>query len=104
MTSHETMGSSMGPEEFQRRMSDFMRMFGGSSGEFKSAAAAASDPPSSDVPQRDSFEDIRKFNLKPREVKAFLDRFVIKQDEAKKVLSVALCDHYHAVRQALEGK
>src|SRR5207245_11251929 len=43
-------------------------------------------------------------NYKPREVKAHLDRFVIKQDEAKKVLSVALCDHYHHVRLALDGK
>src|SRR5262249_33638105 len=33
-----------------------------------------------------------------------LDRFVIQQDEAKKVLSVALCDHYHHVRLAREGK
>jgi len=45
-----------------------------------------------------------EFNYKPREVKAHLDRFVIKQDEAKKVLSVALCDHYHHVRLALDGK
>jgi ATP-dependent Clp protease ATP-binding subunit ClpX len=44
------------------------------------------------------------FDAKPREVKAYLDRFVIKQDEAKKVLSVALCDHYHHVRLAMEGK
>jgi len=28
---------------------------------------------------------------------------VIKQDEAKKVLSVALCDHYHHVRFAMEA-
>ncbi len=48
----------------------------------------------------DQFE----FNYKPREVKDYLDRFVIRQDEAKKVLSVALCDHYHHVRLALEGK
>lgn len=44
------------------------------------------------------------FNRTPREVKEYLDRFVIKQDEAKKVLSVALCDHYHHVRLAQEGK
>ena len=37
-------------------------------------------------------------------MKDYLDRFVIQQDEAKKVLSVALCDHYHHVRLALEGK
>ena len=45
-----------------------------------------------------------KFDYKPRDVKAHLDRFVVKQDEAKKVLSVALCDHYHHVRMAMEGK
>lgn len=45
-----------------------------------------------------------QFDKKPREVKSFLDRFVIKQEEAKKVLSVALCDHYHHVRLAIEGK
>lgn len=45
-----------------------------------------------------------EFDKKPREVKAYLDRFVIKQDEAKKVLSVAICDHYQHVRLALEGR
>jgi endopeptidase Clp ATP-binding regulatory subunit ClpX len=43
------------------------------------------------------------FDKKPRDVKAYLDRFVIKQEEAKKVLSVALCDHYHHVRLSREG-
>jgi endopeptidase Clp ATP-binding regulatory subunit ClpX len=38
------------------------------------------------------------FNLTPREIKAHLDRFVIKQDEAKKVLSIAVCDHYNHVK------
>src|SRR6185503_7512819 len=49
-------------------------------------------------------EQLFHFDYKPRDVKAYLDRFVIKQDEAKKVLSVALCDHYHHVRMAMEGK
>ena len=34
-----------------------------------------------------------EFNLLPRDIKAHLDRFVIKQDEAKKVLAIAVCDH-----------
>src|SRR5687768_17703586 len=37
-------------------------------------------------------------------MKAYLDHFVIQQKEAKKVLSVAMCDHYHHVRLAMEGK
>ncbi|NWK55512.1 AAA family ATPase [Verrucomicrobiaceae bacterium N1E253] len=35
------------------------------------------------------------FNYRPRDIKAHLDRFVIRQDEAKKALSIAVCDHYN---------
>ncbi len=52
--------------------------------------------------QQQVLERIRDFHLKPREVKDYLDRFVIKQDDAKKVLSVAICDHYNHVRRCVE--
>src|SRR5882724_5792503 len=89
------------PEDFQRQLSDFVRQH------FQTAqgpAAAQSEAPgkteSSEKPRSEPFE----FNYTPRQVKEHLDRFVIKQDPAKKVLSVALCDHYHHVRLAHEGK
>jgi endopeptidase Clp ATP-binding regulatory subunit ClpX len=44
------------------------------------------------------------FNLTPRQVKEHLDRFVIQQDEAKKVLAITVCDHYHHVQAAAQGK
>jgi endopeptidase Clp ATP-binding regulatory subunit ClpX len=43
------------------------------------------------------------FNLKPADIARHLNRFVIGQREAKKVLSVALCDHFQHVRLTLEG-
>ncbi len=43
------------------------------------------------------------FRLKPQEIARHLNRFVIGQTEAKKVLSVALCDHFQHVRLTLEG-
>jgi endopeptidase Clp ATP-binding regulatory subunit ClpX len=44
------------------------------------------------------------FRLKPRQIARHLGRFVIGQQEAKKVLSVALCDHFQHVRLSLEGQ
>jgi endopeptidase Clp ATP-binding regulatory subunit ClpX len=67
-----------------------------------SAEAQSAGPP--EAPGKSERADQFEFKYKPREVKEYLDRFVIKQDEAKKVLSVALCDHYHHVRLALDGK
>ncbi len=43
------------------------------------------------------------FDLKPTDIARHLNRFVIGQGEAKKVLSVALCDHFQHVRLTLTG-
>lgn len=61
----------------------------------------SSEDTTSDLSTSDS---IRRFNLKPKEIRDYLNRFVIRQDEAKKVLSVAICDHYNHVRQQISGK
>ena len=38
------------------------------------------------------------FNFKPKEIKDYLDRFVIGQDDTKKALSIAICDHYNHLK------
>ena len=53
--------------------------------------------------ESEALEAVYSFNLRPRDVKAYLDRYVIKQDEAKKVLAVAICDHYNHVRRCLDN-
>lgn len=64
-------------------------------------------PPTSSTPEEPKESDevlkqIQAFKRKPKEIRDYLDRFVIRQDEAKKVLSVAICDHYNHVRQCIE--
>jgi ATP-dependent Clp protease ATP-binding subunit ClpX len=92
------------PEEFQRRLTEFMRQHLQNPGTVPGAAAKHDFGVAPESPEAESAKPEFKFDYKPRDVKAYLDRFVIKQDEAKKVLSVALCDHYHQVRLAFEGK
>ena len=43
----------------------------------------------------------RTLSLAPRQMKAELDQLVIAQDEAKRALSVALCNHYRFVQRCL---
>ncbi|MBT3286246.1 MAG: AAA domain-containing protein [Victivallales bacterium] len=56
-----------------------------------------------DEEENEGIQRIREFSFRPREIRDYLDRFVISQGEAKKVLSVAICDHYNRVRQCLEN-
>ena len=90
------------PEEFQRQLQEFMRQHFPGSHATVVAKQDLSSPP--EPPESEAKTHEFQFSHKPRDVKAYLDRFVIKQEEAKKVLSVALCDHYHHVRLAKEGK
>ncbi len=46
-----------------------------------------------------SFDPKQHKIYKPREIKAFLDQYVIGQDDAKKVMSVAMYNHYKRLMQ-----
>src|SRR5437868_121741 len=85
------------PEELKAKLSEFMKTNFGDKVSFatytepETAGAGAEEKPARNV------EDQFVFDFLPRDIKAHLDRFVIKQDEAKKVLSIAVCDHYNHV-------
>jgi len=42
------------------------------------------------------------FDLKPEELEAYLDEYVVKQREAKEVLATKICTHFHRIRLAQE--
>lgn len=46
------------------------------------------------------------FDLKPEELEAYLDQFVIKQDDAKEVLATKICTHFRRIqyREACQGR
>jgi ATP-dependent Clp protease ATP-binding subunit ClpX len=92
------------PEEFHRQMQEFLRQRFPGSPVFGHPQRAPETASGDDARTEEGGDKAFKFDHRPKDVKAYLDRFVIKQDEAKKVLSVALCDHYHHVRLAMEGR
>jgi ATP-dependent Clp protease ATP-binding subunit ClpX len=60
------------------------------------------EPEESDTAEPEPQRPQLDFKLKPKDIKAHLDRFVIRQDEAKKVLATAVCDHYNHARMLRE--
>jgi len=60
------------------------------------------EPPEEESPEDVAQKILSDFSYKPKDIKAYLDRFVIKQDEAKIVLSTVICDHYNHVRECIK--
>jgi ATP-dependent Clp protease ATP-binding subunit ClpX len=83
------------PEELKTKITEFMKQ---NFGDRVSVATFAEPEPApaeeEEKPEKTDHEEF-EFNLLPRDIKAHLDRFVIRQDEAKKVLAIAVCDHYN---------
>jgi ATP-dependent Clp protease ATP-binding subunit ClpX len=83
------------PEELKAKITEFMKSNFGD----RVSVATFTQPEPAEAPTDEkpveSDSDEFEFNFLPRDIKAHLDRFVIKQDEAKKVLSIAVCDHYN---------
>src|SRR6266498_4675598 len=84
------------PEELKSKITEFMKQ---NFGDRVSVATFAEPEPATAEEEEEKAEKTDhkefEFNLLPRDIKAHLDRFVIKQDEAKKVLAIAVCDHYN---------
>lgn len=98
------------PEEITRKLEDFIKNSLGGQVIFSKV-----DPQSSrgNTPQPDGGADTAsheappgafEFHYKPADIKAYLDRYVIRQDEAKKVLATAVCDHYNHARMLREHR
>ena len=85
-------------EEFNRELQElFRRRYGAQIGKVQiqqvkqqMAKGGAREQPA------DASQPLKlEFDMKPKEVKAYLDRYVIGQDAAKKALAIAVCDHYN---------
>src|SRR5437667_715928 len=86
------------PEELKSKLAEFMKSNFGDRVAFTTLTQPDTVETGTDEKSPPEESDDFDFRFLPRDIKAHLDRFVIKQDEAKKVLSIAVCDHYNHVQ------
>src|SRR6266704_3367376 len=85
------------PEELKSKLADFMKSNFGDRVAFTTLTQPDTVETGNDDKSPPEEAKEFEFHFLPRDIKAHLDRFVSKQDEAKKVLSIAVCDHYNHV-------
>jgi endopeptidase Clp ATP-binding regulatory subunit ClpX len=94
------------PDEIQKDFEDFIKdKYGGSVRLFTSEVHQGGGghqlgPIGPIGPQEENKKSFSlDFDYRPKDIKEYLDRFVVQQDEAKKALAIAVCDHYNHVRE-----
>ncbi len=95
------------PESLQKEFRDLVeKKFGGKVQVLSMDEGMGFDStPDEEILEEDDVEKldaINEFAYKPKDIKSYLDRFVVGQDEAKRALAIAVCDHYNHLKASLD--
>jgi ATP-dependent Clp protease ATP-binding subunit ClpX len=84
------------PAEIQKDLKEFIENKYGAQVVFPDSQPEGTSmgPPTDDSPIEEKIE----FDLKPEELEAYLDGYVVKQSEAKAVLATKICTHYNRMK------
>ena len=109
-TSKMTTSSKIpSPEEIRKEFEKVIRDKFGASVQFHTEVAVPRSVNTSKTAKDDKDDDDSplkkiKFNHTPKQVKAHLDKNIVHQTEAKKALSIAICDHYNHVLDCIHNR
>ena len=101
-----TMADFPDPKDIEKEINEYLsrkygnriRVMGTQIGPWPGAVESDSGDDVSDSPDTSKI----RFDMKPAELHDYLDRFVIRQDEAKEVLSTKVCTHFNRIRHLQE--
>ena len=88
------------PKKIEKELGEFLnKKFGGNVKIITPSALQRQEDLSGTDPSKGKKELIN-FNIKPKELIAFLDQYVVRQDKAKSVLATKICTHFNRIRQS----
>ena len=86
------------PHKIEKELGEFLnKKFGGNVKIISPSTQPQQDAISGKNPSKGKKELIN-FNLKPAELIAYLDQYVVRQDKAKSVLATKICTHFNRIR------
>lgn len=86
------------PKKIEKELGEFLnKKFGGSVRIITPATQSQKSSDSGSLPKTGKNELVN-FNIKPAELIAYLDQYVVRQDHAKSVLATKICTHFNRIR------
>jgi endopeptidase Clp ATP-binding regulatory subunit ClpX len=91
------------PKELEKEISEFLAKKFGENVKIVSPMVVPQEA-AVDQPKKDSRKKKKiNFDLKPEELIAYLDQYVVKQDNAKAILATKICTHFNRIKRLQEG-
>ncbi len=90
------------PEELQKELSDYLSKKYGSRIKVLAPQLVAKVEKDGDSKGKGDLGSKINFDLKPEELEAYLNEYVIKQELAKSILATKVCTHFNRIRHSLE--
>jgi len=92
------------PKELEKEISEFLSKKFGDSVKIVSPVVMAQEMPAASEKAPKKRARKLKFDLKPEELIAYLDRYVVRQDRAKAILATKICTHFNRIQQSNKDK
>ncbi len=90
------------PKELEKEISEFLAKKFGDNVKIVSPMVLTQEAASDKTKDFDKNRKEITFDLKPEELIAYLDQYVVKQDEAKSILATKICTHFNRIKRAME--
>jgi endopeptidase Clp ATP-binding regulatory subunit ClpX len=91
---------SQDPKKIEKELGEFLNKKFGGTVKIISPSALPQQDPMSGTPAFRGKKALLNFNLKPTELIAYLDQYVVRQDTAKSVLATKICTHFNRIRHS----
>ena len=91
------------PKELEKEISNFLTQKFGENVKLVSPIVMPQEAMTDKTKESGNPKPKISFDLKPEELIAYLDQYVVKQENAKAILATKICTHFNRIRRAIES-